>query len=235
MRRREIELVTAQRITADQINLLLHRPPGAPLPPPPPRLEPPPADELEAAARLARALAERPELRASRARVCSREAALRLAGRERLPDFRLTAMYDGLWQDEERDLRPFVGVEINLPLQLSRRRAAVDEARAELEQARSEHAALEDEVRLELASGADRLEEAQHLLSHYRDHLVPAARDQADAARAGFETGRNDLAAWIAAQRSLREVELGLEQALATVSRRSAELVRATGLLPAGR
>jgi outer membrane protein TolC len=235
LRHRALELATLQRVTAEQINVLLHRRPDAPLPPPPPRLEPPTAAEVDRAARLARALAERPELLAAEARVRSREAAVRLARREFLPDFKLNAMYDGLWQSEERDLRPFVGVELNLPLYLARRRAALDEAQARLEEARHERAGLEDEVRLELESGADRLAEAHHVLELYRDHLLPAARDQVEAARAGFETGRNDFDVWIEAQRNLRDVELGEEQALADFSRRFAELERATGVLPDGR
>jgi outer membrane protein TolC len=232
---RAIELRTAQRVTGEQINVLLHRRPAAPLPPPPPRLELPAEESLDRAALLGRALAERPELRAADARVRSREAGVDLARREFLPDLKLVAMYDGLWQSEERDLRPFVGLEVNVPLRLARRRAALDEARARLEEARSEQAGVEDEVRFELESGADRLEEARHVLHLYRDRLLPAARDQLEAARAGFEAGRNGFLELIEAERNLRDVELGHEEALAGLSRRFAELERATGALPAGR
>jgi outer membrane protein TolC len=229
---RELELRTAERIAAAQIDALLHRPPDAPLPPPPPRLEPPSDEALERAEREARALAERPELRAADARVRSREAAVSLARREFLPDFALVAMYDGIWQ--ERELRPFVGFEINVPLQLARRRAALREAEARLAEAQSEQAGMADEVRLELSNAADRLEEARHVVHLYRDRLLPAARDRVEAARAGFETGSNDFAALIEAQRALRDAQLGEEEAWVALSRRIAELESARGRLPAG-
>jgi outer membrane protein TolC len=230
---RELELRTAQRIATAQLNALLHLPPDTPLPPPPPRLEPPADEALDRAEREARALAERPELRAAQARVRSREAAVSLARREFLPDFSLVAMYDGVWQ--ERELRPFVGFEVNVPVQLARRRAALREAQARLEAARSEQAGMQDEVRLELSSGADRLEEARHVVHLFRSRLLPAARDQVEAARAGFETGSNDFQALIEAQRALRDAQLGDEEARVALSRRAAELDSARGRLPAGR
>jgi outer membrane protein TolC len=230
---RELELRTAQRVASEQINALLHRTSDAQVPPPPTRLEPPDTEALDRAEREARALAQRPERRAAEARVRARVAGVDLARREFLPDFNLVAMYDGVWQ--ERELRPFVGFEINVPLRLARRRAALREAEALLEQARNEQAGTEDAIRLELASGADRVEEARHVVHLYRDRLLPAARDQVEAAHAGFETGRNDFQALIEAERALRDAELGHEEALVALSRRLAELERARGRLPAGR
>jgi outer membrane protein TolC len=225
----ELTLRTAQRITAQQINVLLHRPPDHELPPPPARLALP-AEDGDRAARLAAALEASPELRAAAARVRGRESAVALAQREFLPDFTLMGAYDRLWQ--ERELQPYIGVSMNVPLRRARRSAALDEAGAELERAQLERAALEDEVRFGVESGADRLAEARSVLALYEDRLVPAARDRLEAARAAFETGRDDFSGLIDAERELRELELGVEQARAEVSRRFAELEKATGNLP---
>ena len=89
-----------------------------------------------------------------------------------------------------------------------------------------------DEVRLGVRSGADRLAEARHVVRLFRDRLLPAARDQVDAARSGFETGRNSFLALIDAERNLRNVELGYEETLADLGRRRAELDRALGRIP---
>jgi len=62
--------------------------------------------------------------------------------------------------------------------------------------------------------------------------LVPAARDQVQAARSGFETGTNSFLALIDAERNLLNVELGHEEALANLGRRRAELDRALGRIP---
>lgn len=227
---REIVLQTAQRVTAEQINAVLHRPPARPLPPPPARASVP-ADTADAAKQLIeQALNDRPELAAAEARVAAEQARVDLAWREYFPDFTVTGSYNRLWQ--KRDLQPFVGIQLNVPLQLGRRRAAVEEARARLEQARSQRRAVEDDVRFGVQSGADRLVEARHVELLFRDRLLPAARDQVAAARSGFETGRNSFLALIDGERNLRNVELGHEEALANLGRRRAELDRALGRIP---
>ncbi len=227
---REIVLETRQRVTAEQINALLHRPHARLLPPAPtealvPRDPADPADRL-----IEQALEQRPELAAAEARVAAEEARVDLAWREYFPDFTVTGSYNRLWQ--ERDLQPFVGIQLNVPLQVGRRAAAVEEAKARLEQARSQRLAVEDEVRLGVRSGADRLAEARHVVRLFRDRLLPAARDQVDAARSGFETGRNSFLALIDAERNLRNAELGYEETLADLGRRRAELDRALGRIP---
>jgi outer membrane protein TolC len=225
----EVTLRTGQHVTAEQINVLLHQPPDHPLPPPPQQLSLP-AREDDRAARRAAALEASPELRAAQARVRGRESAVALARREFLPDFMLMGAYDRLWQ--ERELQPFVGLSMNVPLRRARRAAALDEARAELERAQHERAGLEDEIRFSVESGAERLAEARTVLALYEERLLPAARDRLEAAGAGFEAGRSDFQALVDAERELRELELGVEQARAEVSRRYAELEKATGNLP---
>ncbi|MBW2279967.1 MAG: TolC family protein [Deltaproteobacteria bacterium] len=227
---RNLVLQTAQRVTAEQINSLLHRPATRRLPPPPPRTraargtagpEKPPTQQ---------ALEDKPEVAAAAARVAAEEARVDLAWREYFPDFTLVGSYNRVWQ--EHDLQPFVGLQFNVPLRLGRRKAALEEARAHLERARSEHTAIEDEVRFGVESGHDRLVEAHHVLRLFGDRLLPAARDQIAAARSGFETGRNSFLALIDAERNLRNVELGYEEALADLSRRRAELDQTVGRIP---
>lgn len=227
---RAIVLATAQRISAEQINALLHRTPNASLPPPPDRLAVPTELEGNSDQLIARALADRPELAAATARVAAGESKVDLAWREYFPDFTLVGSYNQVMQ--ERDLQPFVGVQLNVPLWMGRRKAAVEEAQANLEQARSERVAVEDSVKFTVQSGADRLDEAQHVEHLFRDRLLPAARDQVAASRSGFETGRNSFLALIDAERNLRNVELGYEEALADLGRRRAELDRSLGRIP---
>jgi outer membrane protein TolC len=228
---RDVALRADQRIVVEQLNALLHRAPGLPLPAPPPALEvQAPAEPREAL--LARAIADRPELHAAEARVRARESAVALARREYLPDFRVMGGYDSF--EEEDDMRPMLGLELNLPLQRSRRAAALDEAQASLEAARSERSALGDQVQLSVERALERLAEAHHALDIFRDHMLPAARDRVTSARAAFETGQSDFSTLIDAERRLRDAELGHEEAVVEVSRRHAELARATGALPGG-
>jgi len=227
---RDILLKTAQRVTASQINALLHLSPSTALPPAPARdvrpSELPEAPEIL----IEQALAVRPERAAAVARVEAEQSRLDLAWRELMPDFTLTGAYNALWQ--ETDLQPFVGIALNVPLQLGRRRAAIEEAEARLEGARSQQQAIETDVRLAVDVSIDRLGEARHVEHLFRDRLLPAARDQVAAARSGFESGRNSFLALIDAQRNLLDVELGYEEALADLGRRRAELDRSLGRVP---
>jgi outer membrane protein TolC len=224
---REVELSTARRAAGWQIAALLHERDAGFLPPPAPFL---PAEAGDEPVASGDALAERPELRAAEARVRARESAEALARREWLPDFRVTAGYDRGWN--ETDMRPMVGLELNLPIQAARRRAAADQARAELAMARSERERLAADAVAEIETARERLAEARHLLALTRDRMVPAARDQLAAARIGFETGRLGFAELIETERMLRDAELSAQQALADTSRRGAELAAALGRIP---
>ena len=227
----DVLLETSQRRAAERINALLHRPPELPLPPPPASLEVPAESELDVAALTERALAQRPELRALRARVAAREQALALARREYFPDFTLSGGYDRFWQ--EKQLQPVLGLALNVPLALGRRRGALEQAQAELARARAETQRAEDAVRLAVASGVDRLREAHHLIELARERMLPVARDRIAASRAAFESGQGSFLELIDAERRLRSTELQYEQAVVTLWRRHAELDRASADLDA--
>jgi outer membrane protein TolC len=229
---RDVALRADRALAAGQINALLHRAPELALPPPPTALEARAETSETREALVARALAEGPEPRAAAARVAAREAGVALARREFLPDLRVMGTYDSFW--EESEFRPMLGVELNLPLRRARRHAAVDEAEASLEQAKSERASTDDRVRFAVERSLERLRETHHALGIVRDRMLPAARDRLDAARAAFETGQADFSTVIGAERTLRDAELAHEETLVELSRRHAELARAVGALPGG-
>jgi outer membrane protein TolC len=158
--------------------------------------------------------------------VAARESAVALARREYFPDFTLTGGYDAFWQEDP--LKPLVGLALNVPLQLGRRGGALDEAHAELARARSEAQRAEADVRFDVARAVDRLREAHHLLELVSDRMLPVARDRLAASRAAFEAGRGSFLELIDAERSVRRAELDYETAVVTLSRRHAELGRAT-------
>jgi cobalt-zinc-cadmium efflux system outer membrane protein len=225
-----IELENQSVLVAQQINTLLHRPADRPLPAPPDAIVLPegPSDPVEDL--VARALAERPELGAAQALARAAEARVDLAAREFLPDFTLVGAYDRVWQ--ETALQPFVGLQLNVPLALGRRRAALEESRAELAGREHRRSALEDDVRLAVESAALRLAQARHAEELVRDRLLPAAGEQVDAARTAYAAGRGGFPTLIDALRERHEIELGHQQARAQIAQRRAELDRALGRIP---
>lgn len=226
-----VVLAADLRAVQARLNGLLHRPPEANVPPPPKALSvdesaPPPSNVLQE-----QAVHARPELSAVAARIEGREAAVALARRNGLPDFGVMGSYNSMWREVPHQY--MVGVTINLPIYRGKRRAEVDGARAELARAEAEKLSQISEIRVQVDEARERLIEAIHALELLRTRVLPATNDQVAAARAGFETGRNSFRAVIDAQNNQRAAQLRVEQALADVQRRRAELTRVIGAVPA--
>jgi outer membrane protein TolC len=126
-----------------------------------------------------------------------------------------------------------VGLAVNVPLALGRRRGALEQADAELARARAETQRAEDAVRLAVARGVDRLREAHHLVELAHGRMLPVARDRIAASRAAFEAGQGSFLELIDSERRLRSAELEYEQAVATLWSRHAELDLASADLDA--
>jgi cobalt-zinc-cadmium efflux system outer membrane protein len=224
----QIMLAARRDMVRAEINGLLRREPQAALPPPPRELAvrqaPPPATETL----QEQALQSRPELEATRAERRGRRAAVDLARKSYYPEIGLMASYSTMFEHPSHQY--MVGVSLDLPIWRDRRRAAVDEARASLARATHDQERLESEIRVEIDKARLRLVEAMDIAALYRTRLVPAARDRVAAARAGFESGRGELAMVLEAENNLRTLELRAETALADVARRDAELARMVGV-----
>jgi cobalt-zinc-cadmium efflux system outer membrane protein len=212
-----------------QMNELLHRAPHLALPPPV-ELSPPAALDLSLPRLEAEALENRPDIAAARQRVRAEAARSQRADREYYPDVTLSAAYDSMWEMPEH--RWMVGIEINLPVQLGKRQAAGDEARAMRAQYESDVARLTDRARTQVFVLVQQIEASTRILELFERRLLPVARDQLDAARASFTTSRIPFAAVIDAERNLRQVELDHQMAQAEHDQRRGELERALGRIP---
>jgi cobalt-zinc-cadmium efflux system outer membrane protein len=215
---RAIGLRTQQRVTLAQLNALLHREPGAALPALP---------ESFAPAEVVSRSSEPPALRAGAARAEARAAEAALARRARIPDLTLMGGYDAMW--DEREMRPMLGVEIELPFARARRHAEIAEADAQRENAAHELARAQSENALAVAIARERLAEAEHGLRIVREQILPAARDQFEAASAALASGRGEFTDAIEAERAWYEAEFEAAEALVALSRVAAELNRALG------
>lgn len=219
-------LATDREVIRAELDGLLHRAPDAELPPPPDALAAT-AAEPELATMMDLAVRSRPELAALRARLGGADAAVRLAQSSSWPDVGVMAQYNPMWAMPEH--RWMVGVAVNLPLQLGRRRAAVDEAEAQRARLQREEARQLDDVRVDVQRAVLRLREAIGVARLYRTRLLPAARDEVNAARAGFVAGQNPFNTLVQAEKNLRDVELDALKAESSVDLQQAELDRAVG------
>ena len=224
---REIELQSRLRMRVQQLNALLHRAADLPLPAPAKRISSQTLSDDALSEAVENTIQTRPEIAAADASIAARESAKSLARLEFLPDFELWGKYDRYWA--ENDQRPSVGVAVNIPLQLERRRGAVDEADAELERARSERDRLADEIRAGVATAAERVREQHHLRELLLTQTLPTARDRVVAARAAYDTGKTTFIAVVDAFRGQLEAELAYQTAIAMFARRQAEFFGAAG------
>ena len=224
---RERELAAERRVVRERLNLLLHRSPELDLPSPPRELEPGPTLEFDEQALVKRALDTHPELHALAARIHTRELEVALARREFFPDFTLRAGYETTWQEDP--LKPVIGIELNLPVQLARRRAALEEAQARLSREQSRTRQSEDRIRFEVVSAVERLREALHLLEISRLRRLPPARDRVASVRAAFATGQADFLEFVDAERALLAAEQEGLEVRASLWVRRAALAQALG------
>jgi outer membrane protein TolC len=225
-RERGLTLERMRKVAVARINTLLHLPPETPLPLPPERLilgeALPTADVLRA-----RALAQRPDLQALANRIASDEAALGLVQKEFYPDFEVMAAYDAFWQ--EKDLRPMLGVRLNLPVQKERRRAAVAEAQARIAERRAQLDSRIDQVNFQLQEAYEQVVESEQVVRLYEKTILPDARRNVEAARSAYETGKTPFLSLIEAQRNQAGLLDRSYEALADYFRRRATLERVIG------
>ncbi len=204
-----------------RLNALLARPADAPLTEPDlPEPRPLPADDARLLALGTRA---NPTLAALARDVAGREDALSLARQQYFPDIN---PFVGL----EGSMAQVVGAAITLPSTLPQIRAGIREARATLRASEAvlRQAAHERDAAFVAALLALRSSERQRTLLDR--HVVPAANQAAEAAERLYTTGAGDLAALIAARRTLLDLELTLAETRIARERRVAELEELAGI-----
>lgn len=225
-----LALERARAVAVARLNTLMSRPPDAPLPPPA-KDAGPKAALPEAKALRELAVARRPDLQALAARVAADAASVGVAEKEYYPDIEAMAAYDSFWQaaDDQQRLRPQVGVRMNLPLRLERRRGAVSEAVAQLAQRRAQLTQQQNQVAFDVQQAYEQVRESEQAVKLYAEKILPAARENVKSAQAGYVTGKIPFLTLVEAQRSLVDLRDRSYLAAADYERRRATLERVVG------
>ena len=211
-------------VVAARMNALLDRSPTSPIPLP--AALPAPAHLPSEAALLQRALTH-PQLEALEAQERAAYAKATLAGRQRYPQFEVSAGYNSMWSDPA--MRPMVGLSFTVPLDQGKYRAQIDAAHA---QARRAEYALENErakLLADLSAAYASTREAAKSLALYRDDLVPLSRDALDVALSEYGSGRGSFLEVLTAEQHQLDTALGFARAQAEYFDRWAELERLSG------
>lgn len=218
-------VVDQQReLAAATINALLQRDWSSPLPPPP-REMPPIFEMPDLQAAVEQAYVSRPEIAAASARARADEARARAIGTSP-PMLGLMAGYDAMWS--EQPMRFQVGASISLPI-FGRGSGLADVAKATAAQSRAAIDAAGARASLQVQTAFFKLHESRHEAQIARDTQQPIAQRALGAARAGYETGKNDFAALLHAEHAVTEARLMELRALGAYHNARAELEWAVG------
>jgi outer membrane protein TolC len=228
-RERLLELEQMAKVASARINTLTRRNVEAPLPPP---------ANLGATSPLVRSVAElrqqaleyRPDLQAVAQRVQADEANLIVALKERYPDVEVMAAYDAFWQPSERDLRPMLGLRMNLPVVAGRRHGMIQEAQAKIAQRRAEYTKLADQVQFQVQEAHAQVERGRKTVKLYEDNILKAAQANIKAAQAAYVTGKIPFLSLIEAQRNLIMLRERYYESITNLHRAEAALDRAVGV-----
>lgn len=216
-RRREVQAM---------INGLLNRSPQSPVPPPAPL--PTPADPPALQTLHETVLEEHPELRRIQARIAEARAQHDLAEKDSLPDFKLSAGYNTLWEDADKQWS--VGLSINLPFDFSGKRSATRNAtQADVMRYRWQLTDREAQLLAQLEQERARVEESREIVAIHRHRLVPLSEENLNAAVADYRAGQGSFLTVIDAERQQLRTQDNLARAHADYLRALAALERAAG------
>src|SRR5207253_3291625 len=158
----------------------------------------------DAEALRAGALARRADLRALADRIGAEQAALALAHKEYYPDFEAFVMYDRFMGNtsDNRDLATMVGVRVNVPVRLERRRGAVAEAEARVGRRVAELARQTDQVNFEVEQAHAEARESEQTVRLYETKILPDAELNVRTARVDYKTGQVPAVSVLQAERT---------------------------------
>jgi len=225
LEKRAFELRRQRAELRARINGLLNRAPDHPLPKPAGLGTPEQPRPFAALADLARS--GHPELIQIEHRIGGRRARVAPPEKEFYPDFRVSAGYNSMWNDPKH--RPMIGLSINIPLDKSKRQAALNAAKADLRETEWRLIDRRSQLLSELESARAAVIESAETFVLYQEQLIPLAGDTLDAAIADYTGGHGDFLNVISAEHHKLNTELGQARAVADYHRRLARLESTVG------
>lgn len=222
--------VFERQLTTTRARLLrlMHRPLDAPLPLPAPQS--PPGAQVHPPTVSHDGDAQHPRVQAQKSAANAAQSDLAATDWRYLPDVEAFASYNSMWPMLSHQF--MVGLTVALPVQIGRRQSEAARAKAQLSIAKHalESQARATQERQQLARAE--LDEAFRIEALLRRELLPAAKNRASAALAGYQNGENAFGVMVAAERHRFDVQLQLIRAQAAVRQAQARLAEATGTFP---
>jgi outer membrane protein TolC len=173
----------------------------------------------------------RPLLKSSRALVEKAGAGLKLAKKEYLPDFNVAFEYmqrDPAMGSDGADMYS-LGVTFNLPLQRSRRQAAIAESNAEARMAAEELNSLKNTIQAGISDLLAQMERRRKLAELYKTGILPQARQSLESAVIGYRVNKVDFLTLLDSRVTLFQYEREYYDSIADYQVKRAQLEALVG------
>jgi cobalt-zinc-cadmium efflux system outer membrane protein len=175
-------------------------------------------------------LATHPGIVAARASRDRAELELRRARLEPYPDVKLGAA--GGWEAAP-DRSALLELRVSLPLPvIDRSKGRKQEARAHVDLAEAEAAAIEQRLLRDWGAAGQRLRTAAQQVASYREHILPKAGAALRLVRTGFEEGKFGFMDLLDTQRTLAGARMAYQRKLLELNVARAELEALLGAAP---
>jgi cobalt-zinc-cadmium efflux system outer membrane protein len=224
----QFPVLEQQRETArGKLNILMNRPPQAPLGEPAEPAGPREKRALEDPQQMV--IQNRPELRALDLEIARSQTATALAQKQYYPDFNV--MVERFQNFGARDGFG-AGLTMNLPFAFwtkPKYDAGVREAAANADSARAVFQALQNQVLFEVKDLLAKIEAAEKMITLYKTTVLPQAQQTLESTRIGYQTGKAEFLTLLDAERAIKDFTLDYYRALTAFEQRMAELERAVG------
>src|SRR2546428_517627 len=224
------DLITFEQqadLASARLNILLDRPPDAPIGP---LVEPHERVLVPAAADLQRlALEQQPELQSARVQVEKTQAELAVAQRDYKPDFAVMGGY--MLQPNQTDawLGKVAVTWPRAPWSRGRIDARVAEATAAVETAKARQRAMENALRLAVQEAYVRVKAAEQRAALLKTTILPQSQQTLEVSRVAYQTDRVDFLALLDNERTLLNAQLDYYRAVSDFDQALADLERAIG------
>ncbi len=157
---------------------------------------------------------------------------LRRANLEPYPDVNV-GVAGGREEGPERS--SIVQLRVSLPMPIiDRSKGKKDEARANINIAEAEQAAIEQRLLRDWGTGHQRVKVAAEQVANYRERILPKANEALRLVQTGFEQGKFGFIDLLDTQRTAAEARLAYQQKLLELNVAQAELEAVVAGVPAG-
>jgi len=181
---------------------------------------------------LAKAYAQRLDLKASEQQTVTNIRALSLAKRQAIPDILIGSGYVFSTYKASQHVPlqqgAYLNANVDIPI-FYRHQGEINQAKAQVEQSRLQVSAKKAQIESDVHAAYSALIVARTNIKKYQDTLIPRAKDVVRMAQRSYEVGRSDLSTAIIAEQAFQQTLTGYFDVVVNYQNAWSDLEKAVG------